>query len=557
MAWDNPKKRKVHREYKRARRAAYLAAKRAEEDEEDARKAVEEAAIKAVEEAAGGAANLSGMMNEIQLVPQAGGRGASSRNVPCGWVDSPGDAIAGLHPRLNGEIPRGEIPSDDDVPCLGCGGVDRPEDFVLCEGCDQGGHTNCVALTSVPEGDWFCDRCEASRGSGPGHAATLATEIEPGHAATLATENARLRRYVARLRRDLTRAMSQLDVGGAGEADRVEPRERPDYEGGEDDEIAIDSACTSDSVFDLSGGCEVEGCKMPVVFVGDDFAGRKYGPVGRGKYFARLPPHDHLPRIADLFKSGMSLMPRRRKFRVLDLCCGTKALKKALTLLFNSKGFEVEYIGLDWNAEMEPEVCGNVTQWRKLLEGKLGARRVAPGYFDFIWSSPECKKFSNGRHATTKTEINEAMEYVRACKECILFFSPPSWVMENPDGKLKHQDGMFPGRSTCPLMRYACRFTVSYCKYGELYQKDTLLWTNMVGLSLERCTACTRCAPVRGGLLTHAQVAQYGPSVSTGAAGVGKAGVNKLYAPPTQLLVTICAYAAEQARSWRFKNAGC
>ena len=530
MGLDDTKKRRRHKMYQRELRA----------------KIVEEAAEMAEDDELDTPTNLSAMMNEMQLVPQSGGC-CEMRHVPCGCVDSPGDAshdivIAGLHPRY------GEMPCDDDVPCLKCGGVDRPDDFVLCEGCDQGGHTDCVGLTSVPEGDWFCDRCEALRGSGPGDDGTMTAGLR-AHAAKLATEN-------ARLRRDLACAMAQLDVGRAGEADRVKPRERPDYEG-EDDEMAIDSACTSDSVFDLSGGCEVEGYDISVVFVGDDFAGRKYGPVGRGKYFARLPPHDHLPRIADLFKSGMSLMPRHRRFRVLDLCCGTKALKKTLTLFFNSKGFEVEYIGLDWNAEMEPEVCGNVTQWRKLLERKLGARRFAPGYFDFIWSSPECKKFSNGRHATTKTEINEAMEYVRACKECILFFSPPSWVMENPDGKLKHQDGMFPGRSNCPLMRYACRFTVSYCKYGELYQKDTLLWTNMVGLSLERCTACTRCAPVRGGLLTHAQVAQFGLSVSTGAAGVGKAGVNKLYAPPAQLLVTICAYAAEQARSWRFKNAGC
>ena len=32
----------------------------------------------------------------------------------------------------------------DDTPCLTCGGLDRPEDFVLCDGCDQGGHFDCV-----------------------------------------------------------------------------------------------------------------------------------------------------------------------------------------------------------------------------------------------------------------------------------------------------------------------------------------------------------------------------------------------------------------------------
>ena len=486
------------------------------------------------------------------------------RHAPCSCVDSPGDAshdivIAGLHPRYGDDEPSlegggADRPEDfvlcdgDDEPCLECGGTDRPDDFVLCDGCDQGGHVNCVGLTSVPEGNWFCGRCEAP--SGPGAADTRTAGLR-AHAATLATEN-------ARLRRDLARAMAQLDVGGAGGADRVKPRERPsgalsDYEG-EEDEMAVDSAGTSDSdsdsdsVFDLSGGCEVKGYDIPVVFLPDTtkYDGTKYGPVGRGKYFARLPRHDQLPGINDIFKSREQMMPGGRPIRVLDLCCGTKALRKVITRYYNSRGFQVEYIGLDWNADAEPEIRGNVTNWRHLL------RRYKQGYFDFIWASPECKKFSNGRQATTKVEMNEAMEYVRACKECILYFGPPSWVIENPDAKLKHQAGMFPGKSKCPLMRHCCRFTISYCRYGTLYQKDTLLWTNMVGLKLLRCTAaCTRCAPLHGGLATHSEVAQLGPSMSTGAAGVGAAGVNKLYAPPDQLLVTICVYAIEQARGWR------
>uniref|UniRef100_A0A7S0PT87 PHD-type domain-containing protein n=1 Tax=Micromonas pusilla TaxID=38833 RepID=A0A7S0PT87_MICPS len=48
----------------------------------------------------------------------------------------------------------------DDEPCLACAAVDRPEDFVLCDGCPRGGHFDCLGLRGVPAGDWFCAGCE-------------------------------------------------------------------------------------------------------------------------------------------------------------------------------------------------------------------------------------------------------------------------------------------------------------------------------------------------------------------------------------------------------------
>ena len=47
----------------------------------------------------------------------------------------------------------------DDEPCLACAGVDRPGDFVLCDGCPRGGHFDCLGLRGVPAGDWFCAGC--------------------------------------------------------------------------------------------------------------------------------------------------------------------------------------------------------------------------------------------------------------------------------------------------------------------------------------------------------------------------------------------------------------
>ncbi len=62
--------------------------------------------------------------------------------------------------------PGGLKPLDiDDQPCLKCGATDRPEDFVLCDGdgCDRGGHFDCLGLEAVPAGEWFCPDCAAAK----------------------------------------------------------------------------------------------------------------------------------------------------------------------------------------------------------------------------------------------------------------------------------------------------------------------------------------------------------------------------------------------------------
>ena len=51
-------------------------------------------------------------------------------------------------------------------PCIGCGGMDRPEESLLCEGCNATCHFDCVAphpLPGVPWYDWYCDACIGSR----------------------------------------------------------------------------------------------------------------------------------------------------------------------------------------------------------------------------------------------------------------------------------------------------------------------------------------------------------------------------------------------------------
>ena len=51
-------------------------------------------------------------------------------------------------------------PQLEDVPCLVCGRLDGEEDFVLCDGCPNGGHYRCLRMDAIPTGEWYCDECQ-------------------------------------------------------------------------------------------------------------------------------------------------------------------------------------------------------------------------------------------------------------------------------------------------------------------------------------------------------------------------------------------------------------
>lgn len=52
-----------------------------------------------------------------------------------------------------------------DKACEVCGSPSMADPMLLCDGCDGGYHIHCLTppLDRVPEGDWFCDACRASR----------------------------------------------------------------------------------------------------------------------------------------------------------------------------------------------------------------------------------------------------------------------------------------------------------------------------------------------------------------------------------------------------------
>ncbi|MCJ1337409.1 hypothetical protein MMC09_002691 [Bachmanniomyces sp. S44760] len=52
---------------------------------------------------------------------------------------------------------------EESQPCQTCGADDNEDVLLLCDGCEAACHTYCAGLDSVPNGQWFCDTCDAQR----------------------------------------------------------------------------------------------------------------------------------------------------------------------------------------------------------------------------------------------------------------------------------------------------------------------------------------------------------------------------------------------------------
>lgn len=48
---------------------------------------------------------------------------------------------------------------DNSYVCPVCDSSDHEDSLLLCDGCNAAYHTECIGLSSVPEGDWFCMEC--------------------------------------------------------------------------------------------------------------------------------------------------------------------------------------------------------------------------------------------------------------------------------------------------------------------------------------------------------------------------------------------------------------
>lgn len=150
--------------------------------------------------------------------------------------------------------------------------------------------------------------------------------------------------------------------------------------------------------------------------------------------------------------------------RALELFAGNKSFGKVAS----EKGYD-EIISLDFLKKFNTTITIDILEWDYKV--------YPPGYFYFIWASPDCTTWSIATHIhrtlgdmrpkTEKARLGEKLIY--KTWEIIEYFKPRLYAIENPRGRLAH----FP-----PMQKAPFRTLVYYSRYGTENKKPTHIWTN-------------------------------------------------------------------------------
>jgi len=149
--------------------------------------------------------------------------------------------------------------------------------------------------------------------------------------------------------------------------------------------------------------------------------------------------------------------------KIIELFSGTKSISNA----FSSRGHET--FTIDNDPDLKPDLCMDMLSFNISM---LPKEWRTP---DIIWASPPCQTFSvctiyrnfkDGKPCNSKSYIGLAL--AMKCIEIIEQLKPKFWFIENPRGMLRKQH----------FMPNGLRKTLTYCQYGENYQKPTDIWTN-------------------------------------------------------------------------------
>jgi hypothetical protein len=212
--------------------------------------------------------------------------------------------------------------------------------------------------------------------------------------------------------------------------------------------------------------------------------------------------------------------------RLLELFCGTKSVGAAALKC----GYD-DIVSVDVEAGRAPTVCVDIMDFKY--------RQYEVGSFNCIWASPPCTEFSFAKSRGVR-KIAEATRFVKRALEIIAYLKPVYFCLENPLGHLRHQ----------PIMQRFRKFrqTVSYCRYGYKYRKNTDLWTN-VSFGAKRCVKGSFCEHKR--VFSHHMVTcQAGTSTHVSLVKVGNVGaISERYTIPGELLNDILVATLSQAHN--------
>ncbi len=185
-----------------------------------------------------------------------------------------------------------------------------------------------------------------------------------------------------------------------------------------------------------------------------------------------------------------------KKINVLELFKGTGSIEKAFkSIEKDNDNLEINVISLDIEEKY------NATHTCNILD--FDYKQYDKDYFNIIWGSPPCDKFSKLRNCwigrtfkngvlCTRELLEEEIKTIGLppllkLKEIINYFKPKYYFIENPfTSKMKdyidNKDFLYDIN----------KYVVSYCKYSSEndifdYKKDTAFWTNLKGFNPQRC----------------------------------------------------------------------
>lgn len=188
---------------------------------------------------------------------------------------------------------------------------------------------------------------------------------------------------------------------------------------------------------------------------------------------------------------------------VLDLCCGTHSVSKALREHYPDARI-ISYDIDPWCALLIDD--NHEFRLADVRDIDVQALCLEVGQPLFVWASPPCTQYSIARSKAKKPrDLIGADSIVQACMNIIDCLRPDRFAMENPF------TGMLKGRAVvAPWQHYLKRTT--YCKFGFNYKKETCIWTNAT-VNLPACSRLTPCECSRAsGGRNHPEAAQKGYS---------------------------------------------